>query len=88
MRGFPKKVATKQDFLNLLSMPQFRKQARDKLKKIWQTKDDKITAVVSGSEEEGNLVTEEIPDPNSLWKQKGFKNRKEVGNLYKKWEGK
>ena len=78
MRGYPSFIATKQDFENLLAMPQFRAQALRGLQQIHDTKDDKATRVVSGSEETKDLITEEISNPAPLWKQKGFKDKEEI----------
>ena len=81
MRGYPKHIATKQDFLNLLSQDEFREQAIADLKKIYETKDDTVVRVVSGSEEEGDLVTKKIENPMPLWRIKGFSSREEIANL-------
>lgn len=81
MRGYPKYVATKQDFINLLSMPQYREQAVSDLVAIRQMDDDKAMRVVSGSEETEDLVTEEIDNPMPLWEQKGFDSREEINEL-------
>jgi len=81
MKGYPKHIATKQDFLNLLSYKEFKEQALENLKKIYEAQDDTVIRVVSGSEEEGNLVTEKIENPMPLWKVKGFSSRQEVADL-------
>ena len=87
MKGFPKYIATKQDFINLLEMPEFKAQALVQLENIHSAADDYMTVVVSGSEEEGNLITEEIPAPNPAWKQKGFESRDAVMQLIKEYGG-
>jgi len=78
MKGYPKYIATKQDFENLLAVLQCRERALKDLRAIYEAKDEKATRVVSGSEETGDLVIEEIDNPMPLWKQKGFKSREEV----------
>jgi len=87
MKGYPKHVATKQDFLNLLSHEEFREQAIADLKKIYETKDDTVVRVISGSEEEGDLVTEEIENPMPLWKIKGFSSREEIADIITQYGG-
>ena len=88
MQGYPKHVATKQDFLNLLSQDEFREQAIADLKKIYETKDDVVIQVVSGSEEEGDLVTKEIENPMPLWRIKGFSSREEIADIITQYGGK
>jgi len=81
MRGYPKTMQTKQDFLNLLDIPEFKDQALADLKIIFEIPDQKVKRVISGSEETKDLVSEEIDNPFPLWKHKGFESRKEVGDL-------
>ena len=81
MREYPKNIATKQDFDNLLAMPEYAKQALADLKRLQAFDDSKVIRVVSGSEEDDNLVTEEIDNPNPVWKQKGFATKKAVDDL-------
>jgi len=81
MKGFPKNIKTKQDFKNLLAIPQYREQALKDLQTIYNTKDDKAIRVVSVSEEIGDLITEEISNPVPVWRQKGFGSRKEIAKI-------
>jgi len=81
MRGYPKHIATKQDFINLLTTDEFRQQALRDLIRIAKVQDDKATVVVSGSEETGDLVTKEIPNPMPLWKIKGFDSKEDLIKL-------
>ena len=83
MRGYPKHIGTKQDFDNLLAMPEHEKQALTDLKRLQAIDDAKVIRVVSGSEEDKNLITEEIDNPNPAWKQKGFKDKKALDDLVK-----
>ena len=86
MKGYPKHIATKQDFENLLAMPQFRAQALKDLQKIHDTNDDDVDVCTTIKnpevpEEEQVWNTEKQPAPLPLWKQKGFKSRKELGDF-------
>lgn len=80
MRGYPKHIATKQDFLNLLADQEFKERAIADLKVIRDVPDDKATRTVSINED-GTAVTEEIDNPMPLWKVKGFISRAEVAAL-------
>jgi hypothetical protein len=80
MRGYPKYINTKQDFDNLLAIPEYKARALEDLKRL-QTQavsEAKVVQVVSGSEEQKNLVTAEIDNPNPRWKQIGFKDKTEL----------
>jgi len=81
MRGYPKHIANKRDFENLTDMPEYKTQALADLKRLQAIDDAKVIRVVSGSEEDKNLVTEEIDNPNPVWKQKGFATKKAVDDL-------
>jgi len=81
MKGYPKFVATRQDFVNLLTDPDLRSQAAADLRAIRDYDDDTCAVVVSGSEETGDLVTKSITNPKPLWMQKGFETRDEISAL-------
>ena len=81
MRGYPKHIATKQDFDNLLAMPEYKDKALKDMKKIQAVDDAKVIRVVSGSIETEDLVTEEIDNPNPAWKQAGFETKKVLDDL-------
>jgi len=81
MRGYPKTIATKRDFDNLLAMPEYAKHALADLKRLQAVDDARVIRVVSGSEEDKNLITEEIDNPNPAWKQKGFTDKKALDDL-------
>jgi hypothetical protein len=83
MRGYPKHINTKRDLDNLLSMPEYKDRALADLKRLQtQAVDEaKVLQVVSGSEDEKNLVTAEIDNPNPAWKRLGFKDKKELDTL-------
>lgn len=81
MRGYPKRVATVQDFENLLADNELKSQALADLAAIYSADDATVERVVSGSEETGDLVTETIDNPMPLWKQKSFASREAVREL-------
>jgi hypothetical protein len=81
MRGYPRYVATKQDYINLLQDTDLHDQAVADLITIRDLGDDTVLRVVSGSEETGDLVTEEIDNPMPTWKQKGFATLQELADL-------
>jgi len=84
MRGFPKHINSKQDFLNLLADEDLKAQALAELQKIY-TKDDskalRATTLIDPEDPKSDYNTEEIDNPMPMWKQKGFESRKEVGDL-------
>jgi hypothetical protein len=81
MKGYPKYINCKQDYLNLLAEPEFKAQALDDLRAIRDLDDDKALRVVSMNEETGEATTEEIDNPMPLWKVKGFDSRQDVADL-------
>ena len=81
MKGYPKHIASKQDFINLLADKEYRERAIADLRIIAEADDDKAMRTISINEETGEEVTEEIDNPMPLWKVKGFKSRKEVAEL-------
>jgi threonyl-tRNA synthetase len=80
MKGYPKHVAIKQDFLNLLEIPEFKDQALADLAEIRDLTDDTATRTLV-IQEDGTAVTEEIENPMPLWKIKGFSSRQEITDL-------
>ena len=85
MKGYPKHVATKQDFINLLAMPEFKKQALSDLIAIHDLDDDNALRTLEINEDE-TALTEEIDNPMSLWKIKGFSSLQEVSGMIKEAE--
>ena len=84
MRAYPNHIATKQDFVNLLSMPEFRDRARADLQALADLKDDTVTRAtqpVDPHNPTDNWKTETVPNPLPLYKQKGFKTPHEVQQL-------
>ena len=86
MRGYPRTVATKQDFINLLADPEFREQALVDLRAVVDLEDDTMERVVSYDQDEKgrmiNVVTETVPAPMPKWKRMGFESREAVMELY------
>lgn len=81
MKGYPKHIATKQDYLNLIADPEFRERAVADLKIIAEANDEKTTKTLSIDEATGAAVTEEIDNPMPLWRIKGFDSRQDVMDL-------
>jgi len=70
---------TKADINNLLAT--HRDEVIAALKDIYDTPDDTAYRIVSGSEDTGDVVYEEIATPNPLWKLKGFLSRAEIKEI-------
>lgn len=87
MKGYPKHIATRQDFVNLLSMEEYKEKALSDLRALYEYDDDTCIRVVSGSEETGDLVTEVIANPLPMWKQKGFESRESILDLISEYGG-
>ena len=90
MRGYPKIIATKQDFINLLAEPEFKAQALADLQAVYDLQDDTLERVVSyDTDDKGqmiNIVTETIPAPMPKWKRMGFESRATVMELRDTWK--
>jgi hypothetical protein len=78
MRGYPNGSLTKRDYENLLSMPEYAKQAKEDLARLAAIDDAKAT-VEQGTEESPNPV--EIDNPMPMWKRAGFKDKAELLKL-------
>ena len=87
MYGYPRVIATVQDFQNLLAMPEHRTQALADLRAIYDLQDDTLERVVSAdTDAQGrmtNVVTETIPAPMPRWRRLGFASREAVAELLK-----
>ena len=84
MRGFPKHINTKQDFENLLKIPEYSEQAKAELERINNLKDSKITKAttqIDPNDPESEWNTIEVVNPNPKWKQLKFKSKKELTDL-------
>ena len=95
MKGFPKRIKTKQDFKNLFSMQEFKLLALTELKRVKELKDDTITKATTqkdpeGPESEWNTIA--VTNPYPKWKELGFKSKQEVtdlistGEIITKWQ--
>ncbi|MCE5226776.1 MAG: hypothetical protein LLG05_13090 [Porphyromonadaceae bacterium] len=86
MKGYPKVIATKQDFINLLAEPEFKAQALADLQAVYDLQDDTLERVVSyDTDDKGqmiNVVTETVAAAMPRWKQLGFESRESVLELY------
>ncbi len=90
MRGYPKHIATRQDFINLLGMPEHKERALVDLKAIYQLNDSKVsraTTPIDPADPEKGWNTEEIDNPMPLWKVKGFSGRDEVAAVITEYGG-
>ena len=85
MKGYPKVIATRQDFINLLAEPEFKAQALADLQAVYDLQDDTLERVVSfDTDDKGqmiNIVTETIEAPMPKWKRMGFESRAAVMEL-------
>ena len=83
MKGFPKNIATKQDFINLLAMPEYKEKAEKELKALHELQDDFVERVVSSKiDVKGQMtdvVTETIPNSSPMYKRMGFESKEEIG---------
>ena len=83
MKGYPKNIATKQDFINLLAMPEYKERAEKELKALQSSQDDTVEKVVSSkTDAKGNMtdvVTETISNPMPVYKRMGFESKEEIG---------
>lgn len=75
MIGYPKIIATRQDYINILSMPEYKDRCVIDLQKIVDFQDDTVRQSI----DENSYI--EIPNPNPIYKQKGFGTRQEIIDL-------
>jgi len=84
MKGFPRHIATVQDFRNLLADDGFKAQAVDVLNRIYNLDDSeatRATTLIDPEDPESDWNTEVIDNPMPAWKQKGFESRQAVADL-------
>ena len=75
MQGFPKHIATRQDYLNLLDMDEYRDEALDKLRELRDFDDREATRATQPMDEddpESEWETERIENPHPMHRQRGF----------------
>jgi hypothetical protein len=80
MRGYPRGLLTKQDYENLLSMPEHADRAATDLAALAKLDDSKIT-IDQGTAEKPKLV--EIANPMPTWKRAGFTTKAELVSMTK-----
>jgi hypothetical protein len=84
MQGFPKHIATKQDFENLLGMDEFKEEALKALQELQDFDDRTATRAVKQENPDDPMsdwITEEIENPLPIHAQKGFSEWMEVVTL-------
>ena len=79
MRGYPKTIGCKQDLINL--QKEYPKEVAAHLQLLITEAKTKATRVISGSEESGDLMTEEIDNPSPAWKRLGFESVDDVQKM-------
>lgn len=82
MRGYPRGPLSKQDYENLLSMPEHAERAKKELEKLASI-DDSIATIETGTTEKSSI--EVIDNPAPRWKQLGFKSKDDVMSLFSKY---
>ena len=78
MRGYPKGPLTKQDYENLLSIPEHAKRAEEDLTKLAAIDDAKIT-IDEGTADAPKAKL--INNPMPAWKRAGFKDKTDLAKL-------
>ena len=84
MRGYPKFIGSKQDYVNLLAMPKHRERALAELKRLHASDDTYImttTELVDAEDLASDWKQELRPNPSPLWKQKGFASRADLAKI-------
>ena len=85
MKGYPRNIATKQDFINLFADNEFRERALADLQALADKKDATVTLTLSVTKDDITgkevAITKEITNPMPLWKVKRFVSLKDVTDL-------
>lgn len=79
MQGYPKVVAVKQDYINLLNIPEYKAQALSDLQKLADFNDEPVKKSVGISQDDESYIL--VDNPNPIYKQKGFATKQEVRDL-------
>lgn len=101
MRGYPKHFNTKEDYENVLrDFPEWGERVIAELKEICNLNDDKMVHAIKpkvkkidkgvidiSRVEEEDWETEEVENPNPVYRQKGFSSREEINELLKRYGG-
>ena len=86
MKGYPRVIATKADFENLLADPEYKDRALADLRMVIDLEDDTMERVVSYDQDEAgrmiNVVSETVPAPLPKWRHMGFESRDAALDLY------
>jgi len=86
MRGYPKYIPTKQDYINLLAIPEHKARALGDLEGLYADDDTLImttTELIDPRDPMSDWKQELKPNPSPLWKQKGFADRTELAKIIK-----
>ena len=86
MRGYPKYIPTKQDYLNLLAIPEHRERALADMEGLYANDDTLImttTELIDPEDPMSDWNQELLPNPSPLWQQKGFAGRTELAKIIK-----
>ena len=85
MKGYPSHFATKEDYENIIrDFPEWRGRVKKELQALKAIKDDEVTraiALINPDDPESDWITEKIPNPSPIHKQKGFKTKKDLTDL-------
>jgi hypothetical protein len=90
MQGFPKHIATKQDFENLLNDKEFKEEALIKLQELQDFDDRTATKAVKQETPDDPMsdwITEEIENPSPIHRQYGFKEWMDLVKLNAEVQG-
>lgn len=85
MNDYPKYFATKEDYKNIVrDFPEWQNRVKEELNALKAINDDKVTrapTLIDPDNPNSEWITEEISNPFSVRKQKGFKNKQEIDDL-------
>lgn len=86
MRGYPKGRLSKQDFENLLAMPEYADLAREELEEMLALKDDTATIDFTPvyALNDSDRIIKTIDNPSPLWKIVGFSCKEELSSIVSK----
>jgi hypothetical protein len=90
MQGFPKHIATRQDYINLLNMKEYREEALERLDELMNFDDRTVTRAIepeNPDNPESEWITEEIVNPHPIHAQRGFKEWMDIVELKAQEEG-
>lgn len=86
MRGYPKHIATVEDYENLLTSTEHRNRALKDLSIVQASDTTPVKKSISTKDVSTGAVdkTEDIPNPAPLYEVKGFASREDVEELIRK----